>query len=65
MQRVWIVWQNHYPNNTIEGVFDSESKAQNAMTEMEAEWRSQMSISHGDAASEVESPFFIVPEELH
>ena len=61
---VWILWQNHYQTRSLEGVFDSESKAQNAMTEMEADWRSQMLISHGEAAEDMESPFVIESEPL-
>ena len=62
--KVWMVWQNIESNagviiKELEGVYDSESKAQTFMNQKEVEWRNDAINAYGEVAEEFDSPFFI------
>jgi|11BtaG_2_1085332.scaffolds.fasta_scaffold31519_4 hypothetical protein len=58
MEKVWMVWKTvDFGQDWLEGVFDSKSKAENAMNEMQTEWMNDMKEVFGNKADEFDSPF--------
>ena len=71
MQKVWMVWKTvDFGQDWLEGVFDSEAKANIAKATMFADWLSERGMTLAqwqmkkakDQWGEVDDPFFVTDE---
>ena len=63
MKKVWMVWKDvDFNQDWLEGVFNSEAKAEDAMDELFNEWLNDRKKVFGEEAENFDSPFFLTEE---